>query len=163
MFDAWRAELEGRLRSPQMEKMPAYEAHLAKYRSLQPTIALLLHLADVVEGLATGPVNLDAARRAAAWCDYLEAHARKVYAAEVVADVYRAHRLMNKIRADVIQDGYTLRDIYRHGWSGLTDTDDVWSGLQVLARHDIARVETRGVGGQSKEFIAINPALRRAA
>ena len=163
LFDAWRADLEARLRSPEMEKTPAFEAHLAKYRSLQPTIALLLHLADAVDGLASGPVSLDAAMRAAAWCDYLEAHARKVYAAEVVADVYRGHRLMDKIRAGVIQDGDTLRDIYRHGWSGLTDTDDVWSGLQVLAQHDIARVEERATGGRTTEIITINPAIPRAA
>ncbi len=157
----WR--LEARLRSSEMVKTPAFEAHLAKYRSLQPSIALLLHLADVVQGTVFGPVSLDAAMRAAAWCDYLEAHARKVYAAEVAADIYRAHRLMEKINAGAIRDGDTLREIYRHGWSGLSDTDDVWTGLQVLENYDIARVEERVTGGRTSEILSINPNLRRVA
>ena len=43
VFDIWRAELEGKLRSDLPE---ALESHLAKYRKLMPALALLLHLAD---------------------------------------------------------------------------------------------------------------------
>jgi putative DNA primase/helicase len=49
-FTEWRSELEQRLRSG--EEHPAIEAHLAKYRSLVPSLALICHLADG----AAGPV-----------------------------------------------------------------------------------------------------------
>jgi putative DNA primase/helicase len=44
LFDDWRADLERRLRSG--IEHPAIEAHLAKYRSLVPAIALICHLVD---------------------------------------------------------------------------------------------------------------------
>ena len=53
LFDGWRADLEHRLRAE--EDHPVLLSHLAKYRSLLPPLA-------------------------AAWCEYLAAHARRLYA-----------------------------------------------------------------------------------
>src|SRR6516165_8788117 len=36
LFDDWRCALEGRLRSAEFTGCPAYESHVAKYRSLMP-------------------------------------------------------------------------------------------------------------------------------
>jgi hypothetical protein len=69
VFDEWRSALEHRLREGR--EHPAIEAHLAKYRSLIPSLALLIHLADGGEN----PVGVDALERACAWGDYLESHA----------------------------------------------------------------------------------------
>ena len=44
VFDTWRASLEKKVRSG--EEHPAIESHLAKYRSLIPSLALIIHLAD---------------------------------------------------------------------------------------------------------------------
>jgi hypothetical protein len=44
IFDAWRDDLEQRLRSEEMT--PTLEAHVAKYRSLMPSLALLFKLID---------------------------------------------------------------------------------------------------------------------
>ena len=49
----------------------ALEAVLAKYRSLIPSIALLIHLADG----GCGPVPLSALDKAVGWGQYLFAHA----------------------------------------------------------------------------------------
>jgi putative DNA primase/helicase len=73
LFDDWRAELEPRIRSG--EEHPAFGSHLAKYRSLVPTLALLIHLADRV----SGPVTAAATRKALVWAQYLESHARRIY------------------------------------------------------------------------------------
>ena len=54
-FSDWRAHLETRLRIEELH--PALETALAKYRSLIPSLALLIHLADCLEG---GPVSLSA-------------------------------------------------------------------------------------------------------
>lgn len=76
VFDAWRDDLEQRLRSEEMA--PSLEAHVAKYRSLMPSPALLFELIDT-EGLPVS-VGKTAALRAVAWCEYLETHAGRLYA-----------------------------------------------------------------------------------
>ncbi|HID88786.1 MAG TPA: DUF3987 domain-containing protein, partial [Anaerolineae bacterium] len=40
LFDNWRDELENRLRSDELVGTPAFESHIAKYRSLMPSLAL---------------------------------------------------------------------------------------------------------------------------
>ena len=55
-------------------------SHLAKYRSLMPSLAVILHLIDRVDAGVGGPVSGVAAERAATWCRYLERHARRLYA-----------------------------------------------------------------------------------
>jgi hypothetical protein len=55
-------------------------SHVAKYRSLMPSLALIGHLIDGVAGGPTGPVSGGAAARAVAWCEYLQGHARRLYA-----------------------------------------------------------------------------------
>jgi putative DNA primase/helicase len=75
-FDGWRADLEQRLRAE--DDHPVLLSHLAKYRSLMPALALILHVIDGVDTGVGGPVSGVAAERAAAWCRYLEAHARRL-------------------------------------------------------------------------------------
>ena len=43
-------------------------SHGAKYRSLLPSLALIVHLIDSVEAGTAGPVSRAAAERAVAWC-----------------------------------------------------------------------------------------------
>ena len=46
-----------------------------------PSLALIVHLIDGVDDAGPrGPVSRAAADRAAAWCEYLAAHARRLYA-----------------------------------------------------------------------------------
>ena len=49
LFDSWHKDLELELRSGRIDH-PALEAHLSKYRSLMPSLALLFHLIDKVDG-----------------------------------------------------------------------------------------------------------------
>ena len=74
-FSEWRADLEKRLRASDMS--PALESHLAKYRKLVPTLALVNDLAD---GEA-GRISETALIRALALAEYLETHARRAYGA----------------------------------------------------------------------------------
>lgn len=80
-FDTWFAELERKLRQPR--KLTGWDearlSHFSKYRSLMPALALVCHLASG-PGTENEDVTLFAAQRAAAWCEYLEAHALRVYA-----------------------------------------------------------------------------------
>jgi Protein of unknown function (DUF3987) len=45
-----------------------------------PALALILHVIDGVDAGVGGAVSGVTAERAAAWCQYLEAHARRLYA-----------------------------------------------------------------------------------
>ena len=145
-----------------MSGFPSFESHLAKYRSLMPSLALISHLVDVVSGKAMGAVSLEAAMLAADWCEYLEAHARKIYSPELRPDVTAAHRLADKIQSGDIQDGMTAREVYRPQWSGLIDTGTVSAGLALLARHNWVRVVEQDTGGRPTEVIEVHPSLRTA-
>ena len=74
-FNEWRAELEHEVRSGELS--PCLESHLAKYRSLIPSLALLIHLADG----QVGPVGVNPLQKAIEWGKYLRAHAEKIYGA----------------------------------------------------------------------------------
>src|SRR5262249_25469479 len=72
---------------------------LGKYRSLMPTLALIFHLVDIADGSGSGPVSMQAAGMAAAWCDYLEAHARRVYGMVASLQVQAARLKSSQSRA----------------------------------------------------------------
>jgi putative DNA primase/helicase len=162
LFDAWRLELETRLRSDTIHS-PAFESHLAKYRSLMPSLALIFHLLRKVERDWEGnAVALDVTRLAAEWCEFLEAHARKVYAGVLQKDLQAAHALVDKIRTGALTDGQAPREVYRNGWSLLQTPDDVYGGLTYLERHGWIRVceEPSGPkGGRPREVIHLHPSL----
>lgn len=155
LFYHWLTRLEQRLHSDEMRETPAFESHLAKYRSLMPSLALLFHLAET-EDFAT-PVTLTAARLAADWCEFLERHARKVYAAELLTDHVAAHALAQKIRQRAIESGMTIREIYNAGWSKLKKADRVLEGLAVLEEYGWARIETLKTRGRPTRLVAVNP------
>jgi putative DNA primase/helicase len=131
LFDEWRAELEHRLRSG--VEHPAIESHLSKYRSLIPTLALLIHLADERDG---GPVTISALQKALKWGTYLESHARRIYGACLTSSLHSAKELAKKIGDGQLKSGFSLRDVYRPCWSGLADRDDAKSAVDVLVDHD---------------------------
>ena len=157
-FNGWRGELEPRVRSG--GEHPAVESHLAKYRSLVPSLALLFHLADEPDG---GPVTESALLRALDWAKYLESHARRIYGSIALASLGAAHRLAAKIRDGAVNDGFTLRDVYRNGWSGLTDRKQVAAAVDVLTDHGWLQVEEIPTDGRPATVYRINPRIRKRA
>ncbi|MDA1166075.1 MAG: DUF3987 domain-containing protein, partial [Planctomycetota bacterium] len=152
LFDGWRSEVEKKVRSG--NDHPAIESHLAKYRSLIPTLALLVHLADEPTG---GPVSETALKRAIGWARYLETHARRIYASVTQPSIGAAHRLAAKIKNGSVSDRFTLRDVYRKNWSGLTDRKEVAAAVDVLIDHDVLRSEDIRTNGRSSTTYHINP------
>ncbi len=108
-FDAWRAELERRLRA--VDEHPVVISHLAKYRSLMPSLALLFHLVECVDRGVGGPVSLDAEERAVMWCAYLEAHARRVYESVTASRRMAAAALAGKLHAGKLPSLFRARDV----------------------------------------------------
>lgn len=156
LFDQWRTDLEARIRAPEMERTPAFESHLAKYRSLMPSLALLFHLLDCADTGRTGPVTHESAYRAVEWCTFLEAHARKVFAPELNLDAKTAHALAAKIKEGAVVDGDTLRDIYRNQWTGMTRPDEVRSAARILEACKWLVLTREG----NKEVIRLNPKVK---
>jgi putative DNA primase/helicase len=166
MADAWRDALERRLRSGALEDTPAFASHLSKYRSLMPALALVFYLIDLAAqapGVATGKVGEEHARLAADWCGFLEAHARKVYAAETHRGAAAAHALAAKGEAGAVIDGQPIRDLYRAQWSGLQTQDKVFGALTELTELGWLRVETRDTGANSSQVVRLHPALAAKA
>jgi hypothetical protein len=153
LFDAWRESLEVRLRENNIN--PVMEAHLAKYRSLVPALALVLHLAETLQG----PVSLLALERAVAWAEYLERHAERIYAPAISPDLDSARVLAKRIESGEVAQRFSLRDIYNNCWSGLTTRDEVQAAVSVLTDHDWLRSEEEPTPGRTRTVYVLNPAL----
>jgi putative DNA primase/helicase len=161
LFDGWRGDLENRLRAGRDN--PLITTHLAKYRSLMPTLALMFHLVEVVDGrVGAGPISHGATLAAAAWCEYLEAHARRIYRSALDGDPETAIQLAERIKAS-LPNPFTARDVVRKGWAGLDSTEAVQRALSILEdRGWVKSVESPAgpLGGQPTTRYWINPALR---
>jgi hypothetical protein len=144
LFIAWLTDLESRLRAGELH--PAIASHLSKYRSLMPSLALLFELADRAAGDFDGFVgstqgesqnfwvSLDHTRQAAAWCDYLEPHTRRVYSCIVTPQMRAARELADKIKRRKVGAGgfFSCREVYRMGWSGLESPEAVKMAAEIL-------------------------------
>ena len=105
----------------------------------------------------------DAALRAAAWCEYLEAHARRCYGLLKDDGLRAAQALAAKLRRGALEDGFTLRDVRRNQWRNLTTDEAIQAALDWLEDEDWLRSEfTGGTGpgsGRRTVRYRINPAM----
>jgi hypothetical protein len=163
LFVDWLAELESKVRGDELH--PALVSHLSKYRKLMPALSVLFELAAWAVGNGSaGTVSLEHARQAAAWCEYLESHARRVYSCVVTPQLRAARELAEKIKKRKIgADGFfSCREVYLKGWSGLDSPEAVKLAAEVL--QDAGWV--RGLSGESGPFggrpsnrFEVNPAV----
>jgi Protein of unknown function (DUF3987) len=163
-FYDWLTAHEGKLRRNGEE--PIMIEHLAKFRSLMPSLALIFHAIEVTDGTASGPVTLRSAQRAAQWCDYLETHARRIYGLVNDIEIQAAARLASKIQEGAIQDRFTARDVYRKHWGLLDDKELVALALDELELLGWVRKEpptaphVPGFGRTPLPVFRINPKVR---
>ncbi len=145
------------------EDEPIIRQHLTKFDKLFPALALIFHLVDCAADGIFGPVSKDAALRAAAWCEYLEAHARRCYGLLKDDGLRAAQALAAKLERGKLDDGFTLRDVRRNQWRGLTADDAIQAALDWLEDEDWLRSEvTGGTGpgsGRRTVRYSINPAV----
>ncbi len=160
LFDGWRAELEHRLRAE--EDHPVLLSHLAKYRSLMPSLALIVHLIDGVDAGTSGLVSCAAAAQAAAWCEYLAAHARRLYAAVTDSARVAAALLATRLAAGRLASPFSAREVYRQEWTGLTEPRVVQAALECLEELGWIRSEAFRPpdGGRPTVRFHLNPRLR---
>lgn len=155
LFEEWRTDLEAKIRSP--DEHPVLEAHLSKYRSLMPALALLFHLVKVVDGAPSEGVSEDAAKAAAGWCDFLETHARRIYQCVTQHGLSAARVLARRIQKRDLQSPFTARDVYRNEWSGLSSPEEVRAATEILEDLNWLRSESVMTAGRKKLQYHINP------
>jgi putative DNA primase/helicase len=151
LFSEWRAEFERRIRSG--NDHAAIESHLAKYRKLVPTLALLVHLAD----RSSGSIGETALLKSLAWVEYLESHARRAYASVTQAEVDGASALLHRIRKREVSSPFVPRDVYLKHWACLSKPEEVHEAVRLLCDLDYLRKEEQATGGRPRGTIWINP------
>jgi putative DNA primase/helicase len=163
-FDEWRIGLENRLRSGAINGIMAM--HLAKYRSLMPSLALIFHVIDMCARNWLSPVSIHAAGLAAAWCELLEAHARRIYQSASDGDIDVAMTLAERIQQS-LPNPFTIRDVQRKGWSGLSSNEEVRRAIDFLEDRNWVRVvqipSSNPKGGRPFEQVWIHPDLPHAS
>lgn len=137
------------------EQDPLMKQHLGKFEKLFCSLALILHLA---EG-NIGQVKADSALRAAAWCDYLAGHARRIYGMVEGAKVSTAKMLLRRIQEGKLQTGFTLRTVRQKNWSGANNNIQIEAALAMLEAHHCIRGFESANGGRPTTTYEVNPAL----
>jgi len=146
------------------EDEPIIQQHLAKFDKLFPALALVFHLLEGAADGVCGPVSKGAALRAAAWCEFLEAHARRCYGLLKDDGLRAAQALAAKLERGVLKDGFTLRDVRRNQWRNLTADEAIEAALDWLEDEDWLRGEASGGtgpgSGRRTVRYRINPAVK---
>lgn len=157
VFIEWSADLHHERIAH--EPNPLMQQHFGKFEKLFCALALILHLA---EG-RTGPVQADTAIRAAAWCVYLEGHARRVYGLAEAAKVATAAMVGRRLAEGRLPDGLTARDVARKGWAGINTSMQAEAALAVLEERGWVRsIDVEDHGRPTTRYY-INPLIRRVA
>jgi hypothetical protein len=163
VFYTWLTELE-RVKLPN-ESHALMVEHLAKYRSLMPSLALLFHLVDIAAGQPKTTVSAESTLKATAWCDYLESHARRIYQLGNQMTTPAASKLAQKINEGKLGDGFTWRDIMRKGWELLSDKEVIQQACTELVDLNWLRVEPIPTVSYQQGRLPrywINPLLRKS-
>lgn len=156
-FDSWRTSLESRLRSQEMN-CSAFESHLAKYRSLMPTLALLFWILEDLNNLnGSAAVSFSAATLAIKWCDFLEKHAMKAYRIGQNAEMLAVKKLAECIKSGLVPHKFPVRSLYRKHWRQINTPQLVDHALESLEDLNWLRISPATVQGGSSKRIMLHP------
>jgi len=166
VYDSWEVEHAAAVRD--MTRGEAYRAHLGKQPGTFARLALIFHALDIVSvgGSAYHPhpaqVGEEAALLAAGWCEYLSAHARKLWGEGRRRDVLDAREVLRFMERQRVRDGQKLaeaRAVLAEGKAGMTGPR-LLAALSVLEECGAVRVVTPppGVkGGRPSPLLRIHP------
>jgi len=120
-------------------------------------VVVPLDKVGLAEG-SIGPVKVDSAMRAAAWCEYLACHARRVYGLVEVGKINTARTLGQRIAEGKLNDQFTARDVWKKGWTGIRSTADAEAALAVLEDYGwVQSFEVYDQPGRPTIHFNINP------
>jgi hypothetical protein len=165
VYVEWTTGLHKRIEA---EINPLIRQHLEKYDKLFPALALIFHLIDRAAGGSQNEVTEACARRAAAWCEFLEPHARRCYGLLADEGLRSAQALAKKLKEPELPQSFnpqdfTARDLRRNRWRYLSDKEAVEAALDWLENKGwLSRrtVPSGERGGRPTERYTVNPRLR---
>jgi len=152
IFIEWLTEHEKKLRSG---LHPAIESHLTKYRSLVPSLALIIYLAESAEYKAVDETSII---KACGWAEYLESHMYRVYSIGSNTTAQDAKLLSQRLHK--LSNPFTVRDVYQKNWVGLKrDTKRIKTALEMLEDNNYILATDRfsSGGGRATKDYHINP------
>jgi hypothetical protein len=168
IFFKWWTDLESRIRGDS-GLSPALIGHLAKYRSLVPSLAALFEMADRVANNKhlhdVVQVDVDHTSQAVSFCNYLESHAQRVFSCVDSPECRAARELGRHIERGDLLETFSTRSVYLKGWSGLDAPEKVRGALAVLddagwvRRSQLLQAQ---IVGRPSEVWVVNPKLRTA-
>lgn len=150
--------------------------HITKYRKTLLALLIVFHLIECITKNSTDwrNVSLATLEQGIAFINMLESHMIRIYTpitdkAQSKAGAL-ATRLLKIINdparsgelAKWLNDGFTIRQIYRREWQGLKNADDVQTALDILIENhwlNWVSEQTTGQGGRPTERYFINPLL----
>jgi len=158
LFDAWFCNLPQELRTDDI--YPALESHYGKYKSLIPSIALLIHLADDEHHSAI--VGADAVSKSIAWSKYLKTHAERVYSSALDTVDANAKTILSKVESGKLLEGFCTGEVMRGGWIGLNSLEAIKAALLRLVEYGWLKQITntpKSVGGRPSIRYQVNPKI----
>jgi putative DNA primase/helicase len=105
-------------------------------------------------------VCVPAIRRAIAWADYLETHARRAYGSVTAASADTAKAIVGKLQSGHLKAPFAAKDVWRPQWSRLTDREAVESGLRMLVEYDWLAQQRIETAGRPATAYALNPKIK---
>lgn len=166
IYDAWEVEHAAQVRD--MGKGEAYRAHLGKQPGTFARLAMIFHALDVAAvGVDRHPhpaqVGEESAALAGLWCEYLTAHARKLWSEGQRADVLDAREVLRFIERGSVRDGQKVseaRAALAQGKAGMTGPR-LMGALELLEGCGAVKVEKLPPagerGGRPSPLLRIHP------
>ncbi|WP_339673352.1 YfjI family protein [Dasania marina] len=128
MFAKWMTELQGDIRNSDYH--PVIQSHLAKSPKCIAALALLFEL---IQG-GRSEVSVGALTKALAWAKFLKSHALRLYSITTSSSLNNAKLILK--RRSKLKNSFTIRDVRRKGWAGLTENTDIRDALDCLVDHN---------------------------
>jgi Protein of unknown function (DUF3987) len=146
---------------------PSLQEHFAKFPKLFCSLALIFHLIDLADrGKKETYIPVSHAHMALKCCDYLESHARRIYALarnpSLSSAICLAAKITDPKTETPLENGFTARDVFRRQWIGIDSYELVNAALARLEElHWIRPVKTpqSQSGGRPTICYNLNPSL----
>ena len=158
-WDTWYKDHNDKQRADDDDIM---QQHLGKFDSLVAKLALIFHLVDCVANNTQGLVSLNALERAIRFSKYLESHARRIYSLAANLNQQRAILLSKKLQKRKLNNGFTIREVYRKGWRLLKNKKSAEQAIEYLEDANWlskGEVIVHKTGGPPMQTYRINPKI----
>lgn len=152
LFYDWLSEIELEVRAGELP--PVIASHLAKYKSLIPSLALVFAVADDVQG----DIPQGYLKQAIEWGRYLRAHAERVFSVALHSELTHAKELLRRLQnGDVAGKTFTQRSIYRNHWR-LLDRNGTEQAIACLLDYGwIIERQVKGPQGRATTEYMLTP------